>query len=220
MFMGPLEQMKPWSTKGIEGVYGFLGRVWRLVMEEDQEGRWHFAPAKVTDAAPSDRHAARHPRRHRARSPTTSRSSSSTPPSPRMMVLVNDLTKLPVRPRAAIETLLLLLSPFAPHMAEELWRSSATPKTIAYEPWPVADPRYLVKSEVEIVFQVNGKLRGKLVVAHRLHASEAIEAAATCAARLRRMDRRQDQRKGHRRPRQAGQFCLRRSDVDRRKRRV
>jgi len=54
MFMGPLEQMKPWSTKGVEGVYGFLGRVWRLVMEEDQEGQWHFAPAKVTDAAPSD----------------------------------------------------------------------------------------------------------------------------------------------------------------------
>ena len=73
MFMGPLEQMKPWSTTGIEGVYRFLGRVWRLVMEEDQEGAWHFAPAKVTDAAPSpDCCAASMPRSRK--SPTTSRS--------------------------------------------------------------------------------------------------------------------------------------------------
>ena len=65
MFMGPLEQMKPWSTKGVEGVYRFLGRVWRLVMEEDQEGQWHFAPVKVTDAAPSTELLRKCPRRHR-----------------------------------------------------------------------------------------------------------------------------------------------------------
>ena len=176
MFMGPLEQMKPWSTKGVEGVYGFLGRVWRLVMEEDQEGQWHFAPAKVTDAAPSDDtlHAV-----HAAIAKVTDdieKLKFNTAISA-MMVLVNDLTKMPARPRAAIETLLLLLSPFAPHMAEELWRRLGHADTIAYEPWPVADPRYLVKNEVEIVFQVNGKLRGKLVVPTG-STREAIEAAA------------------------------------------
>ena len=94
-----------------------------------------------------------------------------------MMVLVNDLTKLPQRPRTSIETLLLLLSPFAPHMAEELWRVLGHEKTIAYEPWPEADPRFLVQTEVEIVFQVNGKLRGKIVVPADA-TNEAIEAAA------------------------------------------
>ena len=176
MFMGPLEQMKPWSTKGIEGVYGFLGRVWRLVMEEDQEGRWHFAPGKVTDAAPAEEtqravHAAI------AKVTDDIEKLKFNTAISALMVLVNDLTKLPVRPRASIETLLLLLSPFAPHMAEELWRVLGHDKTIAYEPWPEADARFLVQSEVEIVFQVNGKLRGKIVVPADA-ANEAIEAAA------------------------------------------
>jgi leucyl-tRNA synthetase len=176
MFMGPLEQMKPWSTKGIEGVYGFLGRVWRLVMEEDQEGKWHFAPAKVNNDAPSDdvqRSV------HLAIAKVTDdidKLKFNTAISA-MMVLVNDLTKLPVRPRFAIETLLHLLSPFAPHMAEELWRQLGHDKTIAYEPWPEADARYLTQSEVEIVFQVNGKLRGKIVVPVDA-TNEAVEAAA------------------------------------------
>jgi leucyl-tRNA synthetase len=176
MFMGPLEQMKPWSTKGVEGVYGFLGRVWRLVMEEDQEGQWHFAPAKVTDAAPSPEtlrtvHAAI------AKVTDDIEKLKFNTAISAMMVLVNELTKLPVRPRAAIETLLQLLSPFAPHMAEELWRQLGHEQAITYEPWPQADPRHLVQSEVEIVFQVNGKLRGKVVVPADA-SNEAVESAA------------------------------------------
>ncbi len=164
MFMGPLEQMKPWSTSGTEGVYRFLGRVWRLIMEEDQEGHWHFAPAKVTDAAPSDDlqrsvHAAIQKVTHDIEKLQFNTAISA------LMILVNDLTKETVRPRAAIETLILLLAPFAPHMAEELWHQLGHPKTLAYEPWPVAEARYLVKSEVEIVFQVNGKVRGHVSVA-------------------------------------------------------
>jgi leucyl-tRNA synthetase len=176
MFMGPLEQIKPWSTKGVEGVYGFLGRVWRLVMEEDQEGRWHFAPAKVTEAAPS-------PETLRAVHAAIAKVTDDieklkfNTAISALMVLVNDLTKLPVRPRAAVGTLLQLLSPFAPHMAEELWRQLGHDGTITYEPWPEADPRHLVQSEVEIVFQVNGKLRGKIVVAAEA-TNEAIESAA------------------------------------------
>ncbi len=176
MFMGPLEQMKPWSTKGVEGVYGFLGRVWRLVMEEDQEGRWHFAPAKVTDEAPSA-DVLRSVHLAIAKVTDDIEKLKFNTAISAMMVLVNDLTKLPVRPRAAIETLLHLLSPFAPHMAEELWRQLGHEKTISYEPWPEADARYLVKSEVEIVFQVNGKVRGKITVAPGAD-KDIIEAAA------------------------------------------
>jgi leucyl-tRNA synthetase len=176
MFMGPLEQMKPWSTKGVEGVYGFLGRVWRLVMEEDQEGWWHFAPAKVTDDAPSA-DVLRSVHLAIAKVTDDIEKLKFNTAISAMMVLVNDLTKLPVRPRVAIETLLHLLSPFAPHMAEELWRQLGHEKTISYEPWPEADARYLAKSEVEIVFQVNGKLRGKIVVAPGAD-KDTVEAAA------------------------------------------
>jgi leucyl-tRNA synthetase len=163
MFMGPLEQMKPWSTTGVEGVYRFLGRVWRLIMEENQEGEWLFAPAKITDAAPS---AELLRSLHGAIQKVTDdidKLQFNTAISA-LMVLVNDLTKETARPRATVETLLLLLAPFAPHMAEELWHQLGHDKTLAYEPWPQADPKYLAKSEAEIVFQVNGKVRGHVTV--------------------------------------------------------
>jgi leucyl-tRNA synthetase len=176
MFLGPLEQMKPWSTTGIEGVYRFLGRVWRLVMEEDQEGQWHFAPAKVTDAAPSTEllrslHAA-----IQKVSEDVDRLQFNTAISA-LMVLVNDLTKETVRPRAAVETLLLLLAPFAPHMAEELWKQLGHEKTLAYEPWPFADAKYLVKTEIEMPVQINGKLRGVIKVPPKSN-QEIVTAAA------------------------------------------
>jgi leucyl-tRNA synthetase len=176
MFLGPLEQMKPWSTTGIEGVYRFLGRVWRLVMEENQEGQWHFAPAKVSNAEPSTElqrsvHAA-----IQKVTDDIDRLQFNTAISA-LMVLVNDLTKEPVRPRAAVETLLLLLAPFAPHMAEELWKQLSHSKTLAYEPWPIADPKYLVKTEIEIPMQINGKLRGLITIAPG-SSKEAVEAAA------------------------------------------
>jgi leucyl-tRNA synthetase len=163
MFMGPLEQMKPWSTTGIEGVYRFLGRVWRLVMEENQEGEWRFAPGKVTEAAPSTEllrsvHAA-----IRKVTDDIERLHFNTAISA-LMELVNDLTREAVRPRAAMETLLLLLSPFAPHLAEELWRQLGHEKTLAFEPWPEAKARYLVKTEIEMPMQINGKLRGLITV--------------------------------------------------------
>ncbi|HEV3272643.1 MAG TPA: leucine--tRNA ligase [Candidatus Methylacidiphilales bacterium] len=176
MFLGPLEQAKHWSTTGIEGVYRFLGRVWRLVMEEDQEGQWHFAPGKIADDAPPPEllralHAA-----IRKVTDDIDRLQFNTAISA-LMVLVNDLTKEAVRPRAAVETLLLLLAPFAPHMAEELWRQLGHDKTLAYEAWPEADARYLVETEVEIVVQVNGKVRGHITVPVA-SLREAVEAAA------------------------------------------
>ncbi len=176
MFMGPLEQMKPWSTKGVEGVYRFLGRVWRLVMEEDQEGAWHFAPAKVTDAAPSmDLLRSVHATIQKVTDDIEKLQFNTAISA--LMVLVNDLTKEPVRPRVAIDTLLLLLAPFAPHMAEELWHQLGHEKTLAYEPWPVAEAKYLAKTEVEIPMQINGKLRG-LVIVPVDSPQAAVEAAA------------------------------------------
>jgi leucyl-tRNA synthetase len=132
-------------------------------MEEDQEGAWHFAPAKVTDAAPSTEilrslHAAIDKVTKDVEHMQFNTAISA------LMVLVNDLTKEPVRPRSVVESLLLLLSPFAPHMAEELWKQLGHAQTIAYEPWPKADPQYLVQTETEYPMQINGKLRGTFKV--------------------------------------------------------
>jgi len=178
MFMGPLEQMKPWSTTGIEGVYRFLGRVWRLVMEENQEGAWLFAPGKITEAEPSTEQLRSLHATIQKVTDDIDRLQFNTAISA-LMVFVNDLTKEAVRPRVAIETLLLLLAPFAPHMAEELWNQLGHPKTLTYEPWPQADAKYLVKTEIEMPVQINGKLRGLIKVAPGSSQDAVIAAAKT-----------------------------------------
>ena len=81
-----------------------------------------------------------------------------------MMEFVNEFLALDVRPRAVMDPFVLLLSPFAPHLAEELWQLLGHTSTLAYEPWPKHDEQYLVENEVEIPVQINGKLRGKVTV--------------------------------------------------------
>lgn len=159
MFMGPLEQMKPWSSTGVEGVYRFLGRAWRLVLTENQEGQWTLS-SKLTDQPPDEALARVLHATIQKVTEDCEKLAFNTAIS-QMMILVNELTKEEQRPRAAVETLVLLLAPFAPHLAEELWSQLGHPHTLSAEPWPVADPRYLVQDTVEYPVQVNGKLRGK-----------------------------------------------------------
>jgi len=82
-----------------------------------------------------------------------------------MMELTNHLTALPVRPRSVLRTLVLLLSPFAPHIAEELWHTLGGSKTLAYEPWPKFDPQLAQEDQIEVVVQINSKPRSRLMVA-------------------------------------------------------
>ncbi len=167
MFMGPLEQMKPWSMKGVEGVYRFLARVWRLAMHEDQEGRWQLsdAPDDIKPTAAQLRVLHATIKKVTADLETLSFNTAIS----QMMVCVNELTAAEKRPVSALRTLLVLLSPFAPHMAEELWEhlGSKFPGFDApahAQPWPTHDDSLLVENEVEIVLQINGKVREKLVV--------------------------------------------------------
>ncbi len=150
-------------------------------MEEDQEGAWHFAPAKITTAAPSPEILRSVHATIRKVSDDIEKLQFNTAISA-LMILVNDLTREPVRPRAALETLLLLLAPFAPHMAEELWKQLGHDKTLTYKPWPVADAQYLVKSEIELPMQVNGKLRGVFKVPPGASQDVAIAAAQALSA--------------------------------------
>ncbi|MEY2561186.1 MAG: leucyl-tRNA synthetase [Verrucomicrobiota bacterium] len=175
MFMGPLEQMKPWSMKGVEGVSRFLARVWRLIMEENQAGEWVLSAAvqdiELTKAQQKITHAT-------VKKVTADiESLSFNTAISQMMIFVNAFTTAPAVPVSAMRTLLVLLNPFAPHITSELWERLNLGGDITAQRWPEYDERFLVEDEIEIVVQVNGKLRDKMTVA--LGATEAeLEAAA------------------------------------------
>jgi leucyl-tRNA synthetase len=179
MFMGPLEAVKPWSMKGVEGVYRFLGRAWRMIV--DAEADTVRLDPKVRDVGPTPEQAKLIARTTAAVTDDLEALRFNTAIS-RLMEFVNAFTAAEVRPRSAMETFTLLLSPLAPHLAEELWELLGHAGTLAYEPWPTYDPALLKDAEVEIPVQVNGKLRGRVIV------PAGSDAAATEAA-ARRDDR-------------------------------
>jgi leucyl-tRNA synthetase len=175
MFMGPLEAVKPWSMKGVEGVSRFLGRVWRMIMDEQPDAGSQLN-ASVQDVAPSMEQLRVLHRTIKAVTRDVESLGFNTAIS-RMMEFVNEFLSQDVRPKSAMESFVLLLSPFAPHIAEELWQALGHQQTLAYEPWPTFDEKYLVESQIEIPVQLNGKLRGKIVVPAQADQA-AMEAAA------------------------------------------
>jgi len=188
MFMGPLQDTKPWNTKGVEGVYRFLGRVWRLFVNEKAETAFEQAEAvateaqrhgelldlilldgAITDAAPTP---AQLKTLHACIKKVTEDLDGmrfNTAISA-MMVFINEAMTWQTKPRSAMKTFLQLLAPFAPHIAEELWARlhstfGQTAPSLTYAPWPKFDAALLVESEIEIPVQVNGKFRDTIKVA-------------------------------------------------------
>jgi leucyl-tRNA synthetase len=161
MFMGPLEATKPWSMHGVEGVYRFLNRVWRLFIDDRAE------EAKLLDSVkevPPSKETLR--KLHQTIQKVTEDLDAmrfNTAISA-MMELANHLTREEVRPKSVLNTFVLLLSPFAPHLAEELWRALGHAETLAYKAWPAFDPALTRADEIEVPVQVNGKLRSKVTV--------------------------------------------------------
>ena len=200
MFMGPLEQTKPWSMTGVEGVSRFLARVWRLAMEENQEGEWALSPL-VQDVAP-DKTQLKVIHATIKKVGEDIESLSFNTAISQMMIFVNAFTNVPVRPMAALRTLLVLLNPFAPHLTEELWEildhsgiaagaanlqlagiHIPLGQRAADQTWPVYAAAYLVEDEIEIPIQINGKLRDKIVV-KKDATKEQVEAAALASAKI------------------------------------
>jgi leucyl-tRNA synthetase len=180
MFMGPLEQMKPWSTAGVEGVSRFLARVWRLVMEENQAGEWARSAA-LTDIAPDKAQLKVIHATIKKVGEDIETLSFNTAIS-QMMIFVNTFTGANPRPLSAIRTLLQLLNPFAPHITEELWQLTGGSGQLADQSWPAYDPVALIEDELELAVQINGKVRDKLVVKRDATAAE-VEAAAIASPR-------------------------------------
>ena len=152
MFMGPLEATKPWNTTGVEGVFRFLKRAYRVFQEipvtdakasGELEKLMHFSIKKVTgDLDNFDFNTA----------------------ISQLMVFLNELSRQSALPRDAAEAFVLLLAPFAPHLGEELWESLGHTDTISYEKWPVWDESKLVENEVEILVQVLGKPKARIMM--------------------------------------------------------
>lgn len=153
MFMGPLEAALPWSDTGMDGTRRWLDRVWRLFTEYDKlsdqndgslDKVYHQTVKKVSNDIENLRL-------------NTSIS--------QMMIFINECYRVDAIYRPYAEGFVKLLSCFAPHLGEELWQRLTNKETIAYQPWPVYDENMLIDDEVEIVIQVNGKIRGKMWVA-------------------------------------------------------
>jgi leucyl-tRNA synthetase len=180
MFMGPLEAVKPWCMDGVSGVRGFLDRVWRMLID-DRADAVQLNPA-IQNVAPTD---VQNRMLHKTIKAVTSdiQQMSFNTAIARMMEFTNFFMKEEPRPREAMEKLVLLLAPFAPHMAEELWQTLGHATTLAYEPWPTVDEAALKEDTVEVPVQINGKLRGKIVVPAGIDAA-ALEAAARDDAKI------------------------------------
>ena len=174
MFMGPLEQVKPWQMSGVEGVYRFLCRVWRMIVDERAEDV--VLNESIQDVAASGEQLRMLHKTIKTVSQDIDRLSFNTAIS-RMMEFINFMLTQDTRPKSVVEQFILLLSPFAPHAAEELWNVMGNDKTLAYESWPTWDESLLVEDTVEIPVQVNGKLRAKITVAANANAT-TMQAAA------------------------------------------
>lgn len=180
MFMGPLEAVKPWSMKGVEGVYRFLSRAWRMIIDADSDVV-RLDP-KVQDMALSLDQAKLVARTAAGVTSDLEGMRFNTAIS-KLMEFVNAFTAREVRPKAAMETFTLLLAPMAPHVAEELWECLGHSNTLAYEPWPTFDPSLLKDDEIEIPVQINGKVRGRILVPADAD-KDALEAAAKSNERV------------------------------------
>ena len=165
MFMGPLTMSKPWSTQGTIGVYRFLDRIWRIATEkkiediavhEELNKTLHKTIKKVTN--------------------DTATLNFNTAIS-QMMVLVNEMNRLDVIPKTVLETLALLLSPYTPHLAEELWEMLGHKPSIANETWPSYDEALCSEDTIEMVVQVNGKLRARIPMLKSASKEEMLDTA-------------------------------------------
>lgn len=161
MFMGPLEMPKPWSMSGVNGVRGFLDRVWRMIIDDRSETL--ELNAAVQEVYPTEEQARMLHRTIQQVTQDTENMEFNTAIA-RMMEFVNYFTKQSVRPKSIMEQFILLLSPYAPHIAEEIWHTLGNDDTLAYEPWPSFDEALIREDTVEVPVQVNGKVRSKVKV--------------------------------------------------------
>jgi leucyl-tRNA synthetase len=178
MFMGPLESIKPWSMQGVEGVHRFLQKVWRIIVDTDS-GQL----CKEIRDADADEATLRLLNQTIKKVGGDIETFGFNTAISAMMIFVNNFGKQPVRPKSVIEKFLLILAPFAPHMAEELWERLGHSDSLAYKPWPEYDKELIKEKEIERAVQVNGKIRARIVTAAEAD-EEQIKSKALISAKV------------------------------------
>jgi len=159
MFMGPLEAIKPWSMQGVEGVHRFLQKSWRTIVDEETgELAGQIQETQADEAT------------LRLLNQTIKKvgydieTFGFNTAISAMMIFINHLSKQEVRPKSVVEKFLIILAPFAPHIAEELWEKLGHRESLAYEQWPEYDKNLIKEKEIELAIQVNGKIKERIVV--------------------------------------------------------
>ncbi|MES2995509.1 MAG: class I tRNA ligase family protein [Verrucomicrobiota bacterium] len=163
MFMGPLEQVKPWQMKGVEGVSRFLARVWRVAMDEQPDGSFSVSP-KIQDVPCGNKELPRIVHETIKKVGEDVEKLSFNTAISQMMICTNAFTQAEIVPRHEFIEFLTVLNPFAPHISEEIHQRLGGTTMLSETPWPVYDPAALVRSEIEFIIQVNGKLRDRIVL--------------------------------------------------------
>jgi leucyl-tRNA synthetase len=170
MFMGPLEASKPWNTRDVPGVHRFLNRVWRMIVgDEDQK------PLLADGDGPPQVEKALHRLVKKAGEDVEAMKFNTAIAA--MMEFVNVAYKAGTITPDQAGRFILVLAPFAPHIAEELWQSLGRRASLAYEPWPEYDPALIAEETVELAVQVNGKVRAKITVPAGASQEECVAAA-------------------------------------------
>ena len=165
MFMGPLQVSKPWSTSGIAGVWRFIDRIWRLGDEK----------TITEEKAPTEILKSLHKTIKKVTEDTATLNFNTA--ISQMMVYINDLSKLETLPREAWEPLILMIAPYAPHLAEELWEKAGHKPSVANVSWPKYNEALTIDAEIQIVCQINGKVRAKIMLSKDATKEEIIAAA-------------------------------------------
>ena len=181
MFMGPLEAIKPWSMQGVEGVHRFLQKAWRMVVDEDT-GELSEA---VKDAQAGEATVRLLNQTIKKVGDDIENFRFNTAISA-MMIFVNHLSQQEIRPKSVVEKFVLILAPFAPHIAEELWEELAPAshkQGLTYESWPEYDRELIKEKEIELAVQVNGKIKDRIVVSAEAD-NKYIETQAVASAKV------------------------------------
>jgi leucyl-tRNA synthetase len=183
MFMGPLEAIKPWSMQGVEGVHRFLQKLWRTVIDRDAG-----VLGETVQQTEANEETLRLLHQTIKKVGDDIESFSFNTAISAMMIFVNHLNKLTVKPKAAVEKLVLILAPFAPHVAEELWERLGHIDSLAYESWPEYDKELIKEKQVELAVQVKGKIKDKIVVSAEADEEQIKQKALSCDKVIAAMD--------------------------------
>jgi leucyl-tRNA synthetase len=171
MFLGPLQDSKPWSKTGIEGVYRFLNRVWRLIA--DEEGK--LLPTVKDVNLTSDQEFVLHSTIKKIAEDIEDLKFNTA--VSQMMIFVNEFNKYDIKPFKAMKDFVLCLSAFAPHICEELWRILGNTDSVVLQSYPDYDESKIVKQSIEMVIQVTSKIRSKMTVAPGMTQEQVLELA-------------------------------------------